>query len=132
MFTRKGDCNNCGWCCQFEAVHRCSGVAQDGGHVDPDTRKFYELRGGQISADGRTIRYLMHAYVPCSAHDQERSTCSVYDDRPQICRDFPKTPDQIEGSPCSYWFESEVEGQIIYRGGINSPYPTMPAFDEET
>jgi Fe-S-cluster containining protein len=68
----------------------------------------------------------MHAYVPCEAHDQDAKTCMIYEERPEICRTFPVSPDQIEGSPCSHWFESE-DG-AVKRGGGQSPYPTEPEF----
>jgi Fe-S-cluster containining protein len=129
MFERKGECNNCGWCCQFEAVHRATAASATGEPLSASDQRFYALRGGQSVDGGKTVRYLMHAYVPCSAHDQDAQKCTVYDDRPDICRTFPSSPDQVEGSPCSHWFEAVVDGQLVRRGGGESPYPTPPRFD---
>jgi Fe-S-cluster containining protein len=126
---RKGECNHCGWCCQFDGVHRNIVSPPDGvPQLHPSDRKFYELRGGQSPDGGRTIRYLVQAYAPCSAHDKERKRCTIYDDRPLSCTEFPSIPGQIEGTPCSFWFEDVVDGAVVRRGGQGSPHPTPPAF----
>lgn len=131
-YERKGDCNNCGWCCQFEAVNQCTAAAEvKGANLDPSDLAFYQLRGGRSPDNGKTVRYLVHAFAPCAAHDVEGETCKIYENRPNICRTFPSNPDQIEGTPCSHWFEAEVDGQVIRRGGGQSPYPTEPEFLRE-
>lgn len=126
---RRGECNHCGWCCQFEGVHRnvvepAAGQAT----VHPSDRRFYELRGGQSVEGGRVVRYLMHAFAPCSAHVKEEKRCLAYADRPDICQEFPSIPEQIEGTPCSHWFEETVEGRVVQRGGEGSPHSTPPRF----
>lgn len=128
IFERKGECNNCGWCCQFEGVYRNIAQTPDGSPLSESDRRFYAMRGGVTHDGGKTIRYLVHAFMPCDAHDQEAKTCTVYEDRPTICRNFPASPEQVEGSPCSYWFETVVDGEIVRRGGGESPYPTEPQF----
>ena len=40
-------------------------------------------------------------------------------------------PEQIEGTPCSFWFEirDDVTGEVLERrGGLDSTYPTPPRF----
>ena len=115
-------------CCQFMAINRLTIKKQD---VTEDSRKFYTLRNGLEGEDGK-IRTVAHMFMPCSAHDNVNRKCTIYENRPQICRDFPVIPDQIEGTPCSYWFEIVDEnGNIIERrGGLNSPYSTPPRFKE--
>lgn len=120
---KMGECNNCGWCCQFEGVHR--NVVSD---ADSDTNKFYELRGGKLQPGGAKLHYIMHAYAPCSNHDTVSKKCTDYENRPSICKNFPEKPTQIEGTPCSHWFEYEENGVTIRRGGYGSPYPTAPKF----
>lgn len=124
---RKGECNNCGWCCQFEAVHQCTASSPDGQPLSLSDQTFYTLRGGTVHENGKQVRYLMYAYLPCEAHVADQG-CSIYENRPDICRNFPSSPEQIEGSPCSYWFETEENGKLVQRGGKNSPYPTDPKF----
>jgi Fe-S-cluster containining protein len=107
-------------------IQRVTVPARD---VTPDTEKFYKLRGGIMGEDGK-LRVVQHAFIPCSSHDDKTKACKTYDDRPQICRDFPSLPDQIEGTPCSHWFElSDDDGNVIERrGGLGSPHPTPPRF----
>jgi Fe-S-cluster containining protein len=117
--TRRGECNHCGWCCQFLGVYRTT--------VDDESaeaERFYSLRHGVKCADGK-LRLLTHQFAPCTAHDTVQTRCTIYDDRPETCRVFPSTPEQIEGTPCSHWFEGEDGTK---RGGLGSPYPTPPRF----
>jgi Fe-S-cluster containining protein len=124
---RKGECNHCGWCCQHDGIRREVVTAPYGmRHMHPSDVRFYELRGGKLSSDGRTIRYLTMVYAPCSLHDKEAGRCIEYGDRPLTCREFPQTPGQIEGTPCSHWFEDENGAK---RGGLGSPHPTSPTFE---
>ena len=121
--VRKGECNHCGWCCQFNGVHR--NVVEATGADE----RFYQLRRAKRTPDGQHLLYLAHEYLPCSAHDVVQRRCTVYADRPQTCRDFPEVPEQVEGTPCSHWFERELpEGRIERRGGDVSPYPSPPRF----
>ena len=124
--TRHGECNSCGWCCQFIMVQR---VTVPASHITTDSEKFYKLRGGIMGEDGK-LRVVQHAFIPCSAHDDEAKQCRAYDDRPQICHDFPSAPDQIEGTPCSHWFEltDDADTVIDRRGGLSSAHPTPPRF----
>lgn len=127
---RRGECNSCGWCCQYEGIHRnVVSPAPGEEFVSLSDRRFYELRGGRVIADGRRVLYVVQAFAPCSAHDNDGKRCTTYDDRPDICREFPSVPEQIEGTPCSHWFESDEAGEIVRRGGTGSPYATPPRFE---
>lgn len=115
---RKGECNNCGWCCQFNGIHR--NVVQAGtGDID-----FLKLRGGRLLDTGEVL-YIAYEYAPCKEHDISCSKCKIYDNRPTTCQEFPQEPGQIEGTPCSFWFEDEKGNK---RGGDGSPHPTPPIF----
>ncbi len=128
---RKGECNNCGWCCQFDGIHRNVVEHLDGqGAIHPSDQQFYGLRGGQIIDGGRRILYVVQSYAPCSAHNKETKQCNIYDNRPLSCIEFPAIPEQIEGTPCSYWFETINNEKLIQRGGLGSPYPTSPVFNK--
>lgn len=106
-------------------VQRVTVPASD---LTPDVEKFYKLRGGLMGVDGK-LRVIQHAFIPCSSHDDKAKRCKTYNDRPQICQDFPSLPDQIEGTPCSHWFEmTDADGNVERRGGLDSPYPTPPRF----
>lgn len=126
-----GTCNGCGWCCQFDGIQRNVLIPLSGRRtVDGSDRRFYELRGGVADAAGSVVRYTTYLFCPCSAHDAVSKRCVDYDGRPQACRDFPQTPEQVEGTPCSYWFEDDSgTGGIVRRGGTGSPFPTPPRFE---
>jgi len=129
---RRGECNNCGWCCQFIMVQRVTkNLKLPNGDIDTDLKRFFEMRGGVLGEDGK-MRWVMHAFVPCVKHDNESKRCTVYADRPPICRDAPLFPEIVEGTPCSYWFETlDEDGNVIERrGGLGSSYPTPPRFEE--
>lgn len=130
--TRKGECNNCGWCCQFEGIARNVLLPEPGeAKVNPSDRQFYELRGGKTAPDGSITRYISHCFAPCSAHDTNKQTCKIYAARPTICQEFPSIPEQIEGTPCSYWFELSIGEEVVERrGGTGSPYSTPPMFNQ--
>lgn len=112
---RMGECNHCGWCCQYLG----SGHTKMKLALDPEQqedRKYLEIRGFQvISEEMAEIETLW--YAPCPAHKDDR--CSVWEDRPYSCKTYPIRPAQIIRSPCSYWFEY---GDIRV-GGDASPYP---------
>jgi len=122
-YARKGECNGCGWCCQFLMMLRMTVPDRSPEPLTPDMEKFYSLRYGVKGEDNR-MRLTVHGFAPCQAHDNEAKRCAIYEDRPQSCKDFPTTPEQIEGTPCSYWFERGEEK----RGGLGSPHPTPPVF----
>ena len=63
----------------------------------------------------------MDLFAPCKLHDMGNKRCLVYDHRPVTCRVFPETPEQIRGTPCSYWFEREVDGATEKIGGNGAP-----------
>lgn len=129
--VRFGECNNCGWCCQFDGIHRNVVEHLDGNDmIHESDQQFYRLRGGKIIDGGKRILYVVQSYAPCSAHNQMDLKCKVYDNRPISCQEFPSTPEQIEGTPCSYWFETEINGKLIRRGGGGSPYPSPPVFSK--
>ena len=119
---RQGECNNCGWCCQFLSIQKITIPQKD---VTDDSTKFYELRNAIKCNDGK-IRLVTHSFVPCIAHDNTKKCCLDYESRPEVCKNFPSLPEQIEATPCSYWFEIvDDEGNVIERrGGLDSPYPT--------
>lgn len=116
---RKGECNQCGWCCEFMEIQRITISEQQA--LTPDIEYFYLLRNGIKCNDGK-IRLISHQFIPCNNHINKN--CNKYIERPDFCKMFPTIPEQIEGTPCSYWFE--LDG--INRGGLGSPYPTAPKF----
>ena len=104
-WARRGECNHCGWCCQFIARVKITGFATD----TPDDVAFLALRRPAPFVD---------VPGPCIKHDVAAQRCTIYEVRPKACRQFPERPEQIEDTPCSYWFEGvDATGVVIRRGG---------------
>jgi Fe-S-cluster containining protein len=106
-WVRKGECNDCGWCC--ENVGRFEITAP------PMDIEYLKVRGFRHTEHGYTLAGDFCS--PCPAHIDNR--CSIYEDRPQTCKDFPEEPNRIVDTPCSYWFEDELGNKV---GGKGSPY----------
>lgn len=89
---------------------------------DPLKDEYFRTRGFRQAVSNGQQGWLSTAelYRPCPEHQNNR--CNIYEKRPQICRNFPVSPDQIKNTPCSYWFEDE-SGENRPIGGDASPYP---------
>lgn len=95
---RKGECNNCGFCCKVISRVKVDFTITN----DPP---WLEARG--IPADG--IKWF-DIVDPCPKLEQatpEETRCTIHETKPKTCQDFPTHPDDIRDSPCSYWFEDE-------------------------
>lgn len=75
------------------------------------------VRGIELTDGGRKGAVRVDLFAPCKVHDLAGKRCQIYDQRPVTCRVFPERPEQIVGTPCSYWFEREVGGQTETLGG---------------
>jgi Fe-S-cluster containining protein len=89
---------------------------EPGQDLDP---AFWRLREPVLATAAR-VGIIYHAFLPCSAHDPAAKACRAYDARPATCHAFPSEPGQVEGTPCSYYFEQDG----VRRGGQGSPFPT--------
>ena len=121
-WVRKGECNHCGYCCIF-AVSRTRLFIEKPNERD---KEFLLVRGFKLAVTpmGVGLETVADSYVPCPKHTQSR--CSIYDKRPEACKAFPETPEQIMGTPCSYWFEDAM-GIEKPLGGDASPYAVKHA-----
>lgn len=80
---RTGECNQCGDCCLPPSEERLAAYRKAG--VIPDKQHIYGC-ADSVSVDGKI-------------------TCTDYDNRPKMCRDFPLSPLDIVALPnCSYKF----------------------------
>ena len=133
-FERKGECNHCGYCCLFIATEP---------HVLSFDRSNLRDKNGEFDEAHAHVRGLVHAanspnpnelnvpawfYSPCQAYNMDTLRCSIQAEKPRICQDFPWIPEQIVGTPCSYYFEKTNEAGVIFRqGGQGSPHPGRSA-----
>lgn len=122
-WTRQGECNRCGHCCEHLVrdvqVRTPAEVAQD--------EPFYRVRGFKAMETTQGTRHVLWAWVAArcpelivDAYPDAFPICRIYERRPQTCQDFPQRPRDIIATPCSYWFERGTEKV----GGDGSPYPT--------
>jgi Fe-S-cluster containining protein len=135
-WQRKGECNGCGYCCQFDGSIR---LTFDKRSVPPGQfdEGYYKTRGYSVDKEGASkVAFL---YQPCPKFEPTASNgvtierpgrCTVYEDRPKTCRDFPQEPMQLLGTPCSYWFERNNGTRVVRFGGSGSPYPTLEETDQ--
>ena len=104
-------------CCQF--MGRRTMKITGGEEFDV---RYIALRGGvAVDAPARRFDLPIAIHAPCAAHDAEAHRCTVYADRPRTCRDFPWSPEQVQGIPCSYWFERLNQGRREVIAGDGAP-----------
>lgn len=124
FWVRQGDCNQCGHCCKvIQPNHRFDLPGEIRDEVELE---FLKTRGYTI--EGKRAWILTTLMAPCPELDgpgtQDHTyACKVWENRPQTCEEFPLTPAQVRGTPCSYWFERE-DGRKV--GGDDSPHPWRP------
>lgn len=107
VVVRKGECNGCGYCC------RVIGRVQLQWPEQVNDPAFLDVRG--IERDGTKW---IDVVDPCPKLEElpsEGTSCTIWANRPQTCQAFPTRPADVEGTPCSYWFEDE-EGKVIAHG----------------
>jgi len=113
-WTRHGECNNCGHCCQTftrDIVVRDMGTVAD--------QAFYQARGFRpVTIDGQP-RIILAGWMAAPCPEHTPTGCRIYSERPGTCQAFPTSPADVVQSPCSYWF-SDGANQV---GGDGSPYP---------
>jgi Fe-S-cluster containining protein len=142
-WERKGDCNGCGWCCEKIArdvlVRTDAQVARD--------PAYYAARGFQpVTVDGER-RHVLWAWLEAPCPELRRPVhmpgygvvgthrCAIHDSKPETCRTFPRLPQDVVGTPCSYWFErteDDVAGRVTRAGGTGSPHAMTPERLRET
>lgn len=96
-YLRKGYCSGCGWCCQV-----LTRVKID--NLETAEEKEYAIARG-IPLDG-TKWFNVIEPCPLLTHSNK---CTIYENRPKICKAFPLYPWQIEDSPCTYYFEKIIK-----------------------
>ena len=76
FWERRGDCRRCGRCCAGDKIS--PGEFAD----DENVREFVRIIGTDCE-------HLMQ-------DSENRAVCGIYPDRPQVCRDFPAGPDDLD------------------------------------
>jgi len=121
-WTRHGECNGCGACCQVLIQPVTLRVT-----LPALERDYLTARGLTPDDQGRAV--VTGALVsPCPQLTAE-NRCVLHESgaKPRYCRDYPTAPEQIAPHPCSYWFTRDGEAW----GGQASPYPIRTRLVEE-
>lgn len=59
----------------------------------------------QTVKDEKIGRYI----IPCTHHNAETKLCNIYEDRPDICKNFPENMDCVIRTGCKGKIEEVVE-----------------------
>jgi len=101
-YIRRGECKRCGDCCQFYADQA------DG--TDLDWNWFAALHGFKsvgLRESGSPVYARLTKCLLCRPGPVVYA-CKEYESghRPQLCKQFPETPDDLVGLPdCGFYFE---------------------------
>ena len=124
-WKRQGECNHCGFCCLFlsnievELNSTRAELVDTEGNVD---EKHLHVRGFE-RGEGDAYHGKALFYSPCEEYNIHEMRCSIQASKPKTCVEFPAIPEQVLGTPCSYYFEECVDGHAARMGGDQSPYP---------
>ena len=96
------ECNRCGDCCRL-AVSEYSYTQL----------KQRAMRGDKFSEDFISVFVPYYLYYHCPKIGSD-NLCTIYEDRPSICRDYPHNPLKLLPSACSFnaW-KNEVSHQAM-------------------
>jgi Fe-S-cluster containining protein len=95
------DCNQCGKCC---VIYADGGLSASQKEIDaweasrPDI--FAYVSDGKIWVDPTTGMQLHYCPWLKKAPDQNKYSCGIYDDRPDDCRYYPSTIDEMIRDEC--------------------------------
>jgi Fe-S-cluster containining protein len=118
-WVRHGECNHCGHCCTFVAREVLVRTREEI-RRDP---AFYTARGfAEVEVDGQP-RHVLWAWLHAPCPQFTGGRCGIQAVKPETCVAFPQRPQDIVGTPCSYWFERA--GVAV--GGTGSPFPSSEA-----
>jgi len=132
-WVRKGECTHCGYCCTV-AVPEVT-VAYPTAKFQPSfSDDYWKVRGVKrtTTRDGTQLLQFTGILInPCPKLDASIPTapCTIYESRPDYCRTWPTVPEQIKGTPCTYWFE-EVEARDGHKS--DRPLPGEQGGERDT
>jgi len=95
------DCNQCGKCC---VIYADGGLSASSREIDaweehrPDI--FAYVRDGKIWVHPETGKQMHHCPWLEKQPGQDKYTCSIYDDRPNDCRYYPSSIDEMLRDEC--------------------------------
>lgn len=104
MWTRTGECHQCGECCKTVNITAVRDITlQQHGNIE-ELKRYLGWRGITVQGEDVERNLLFYSMeIPCEQLTSE-NVCKVHDspDKPLICHRYPWEPDDIEA--CGYKF----------------------------
>jgi Fe-S-cluster containining protein len=104
------DCNQCGKCC---TLYGAGGLSVSAEEIDwwethrPDIAAY--VRGGEIWFSPKTGKPMLHCPWLRKLPNQEKYTCDIYFDRPDECRQYPVTIEEMLRDGCEMLEPKDLE-----------------------
>lgn len=95
------ECNQCGKCCTKYSDGGLSATEDEVNMwslFNPDIARY--VKGGRIWMHPDTGEQLTLCPWLRKEPNQEKYTCDIYEDRPEDCKHYPVTIDQMRGDAC--------------------------------
>lgn len=97
---RTGECKRCGICCRI-ALRATAQAGRDNALVEWACVRELEMESG---ADGLTSIYAIQPCPRLAEGEDGMAMCTIYDYRPQLCREYPGDAGMITAG-CGFRFE---------------------------
>ncbi|MDJ0759201.1 MAG: YkgJ family cysteine cluster protein [Woeseiaceae bacterium] len=114
------DCNSCGRCCQNWGGSGLSASAEDIERWEtyrPDIARF--VVGDKLWIDPEAGDYFEHCPWLKSSDGGNKFTCDIYEDRPEDCRFYPVSIDDMVKDGC----------EMLEAGDLENPRRAQRALD---
>jgi len=105
--VRKGECLKCGLCCEkFPLVLRGQFVKETDLEEVQKSHPFFVQIGTESVPDSLELVLVFR----CTNHNPD-GTCSIYEERPELCKIYPDTEkSMLDWCKCGFYFEEEIDG----------------------
>ena len=98
---RMRNCNSCGKCCETAGNGGLSASAEEIDYWEtyrPDIARYVDA--GRVWIDPQTGAYFLRCPWLRDAPDGHKTSCDIYDDRPEDCRHYPVDIEQMVRHGC--------------------------------
>ena len=114
-------CNQCGQCCINYSDGGLSASASEIDYWEHFSPAIFEyVKAGKIWVSPETGKQLKRCPWLRQLADQNKFTCAIYHDRPEDCRHYPVTIDQMIEDQC----------EMLEANDLNKPKQAQKALDE--
>ena len=106
------DCNQCGKCC---IKYSNGGLSASQSEIElweifkPEIYQY--VSNGEIWFDPKTGKQIERCPWLRKIPNQEKYTCDIYDDRPEDCRFYPTSIEEMERNECEMLEPQDIENR---------------------